>query len=130
MVEQVGRLQNYFPFLFAGFLKEYLFLILKLLVNYLPRANFYRSAKLQSVIITTNIKPLISFAYYMTSEEFTASVYCKKKEGFDNSALQAHCHNIFKETYTTETVTKLLQTIICEIMTAPHVLADHKEFSD
>ena len=24
----------------------------------------------------------------------------------------------------------MIQTIVCEIMTAPHVLKDHKEFSD
>jgi hypothetical protein len=116
--------------MFSSFLREYLFLILKMLVGDLPRPKFYRQEKLMSVVVTANIKPVISFAYYMTGEEFRASVYCRQKSEFDSVALQAHCHGVFREVYTAEAVTRLLETVLCEVMTAPHALRDHKEFSD
>jgi hypothetical protein len=75
----VGRLQNYFPFAFAPFLREYLVMLLRLLVHNVPRAYFYRTDKLLSVIVTANIKPLTCFAYYMSEGEFRGSVYCRQK---------------------------------------------------
>jgi hypothetical protein len=51
---------------------------------------------LLSAIITTNFKPLTSFAYYQTAEEFKNSIYSRKKADFDNIQLQQHCHLIFR----------------------------------
>lgn len=67
VLEQLGRLQNYFPFVYAPFLNDYLYLLLALLIQGLPRINHFRREKLLSVIVTANLKPLTSFAYYQTS---------------------------------------------------------------
>lgn len=71
--------------MFSQFLKQYLYLILKMLVTNVPKPKYYQSEKLLSIIITANIKPLTSFAFYMTAEEFQSSVYCRQKSDFDNT---------------------------------------------
>ena len=93
-------MQNYYPFVYSDFLKEYLFFILGLMVKGIPKPKYFQSEKLLSSIIIANFKPLTSFAYYQTSEEFKNSIYSRKRAEFDNLAIQQHCHSIFRQVYT------------------------------
>lgn len=49
-----------------------------MLVKNMPNPHLYKSDKLLSVIVIANLKPLNTFAYYFTPEEFSKSVYCRK----------------------------------------------------
>ncbi len=122
VLEQVGRLQNYFPFLFSDFLRDYLLLLVAFLANKLPNPHFCRTDKLLTTMLVANFKPFTCFPYYQKPEEFLASAASRRTHDCDNTALQQQCHLAFREVYSPQLVPQLLEVLVAQVMAAPHVL--------
>lgn len=71
ILEGVARLQITLPFLFTNFLTKYLQIVVSLLFE---SVNVSDNAKLVNCILTSNSKPLTTFAYYSTPNQFHESI--------------------------------------------------------
>lgn len=125
VLELVAKMQNSFPFLFTSFLKDYLIMLLDMLITKIP-ASRYCNDKLVSVIVVSNIKPINSYPYYTKPEDFRASIYSRKAPNSNNNQLQEHCYAVFQEIYNSELVRKLLIALISEVMTVDCVSEGQK----
>jgi hypothetical protein len=96
LLEQVGRLQISFPFMFRPFLSQYLMMLMTMLVQNMPKSNLYKDDKLLSVIVIANLKPLNTFAYYQSPEEFGKSIYCRKGSEVNCEEIQRQCNTVFR----------------------------------
>lgn len=63
ILDIITKIQHTFPFLFASFLKEYLELLITMVVVNIPSAKYIKD-KLMSVILTSNTKPINTYPYY------------------------------------------------------------------
>jgi hypothetical protein len=63
ILELVIKGQNSFPFLFSAFLKDYITMLLNMLIVQVPQGR-YRADKLVSTIVLANLKPINTYPYY------------------------------------------------------------------
>lgn len=63
ILELIAKMQNSFPFLFTPFLKDYLTLLLNMLMSQIPSGR-YSNDKLVSTIVISNIRPINTYPYY------------------------------------------------------------------
>lgn len=105
------KLQGYYPFAFTHFLRNYL----EIIINLLLKADI-KDIKLVDIIIQANIKPLGTIGYYMNGEEFANSMYSRRSKNQSFAEEQAKCHLIYLDVYGGDNPSQFARKILTDLL--------------
>ena len=102
---------------------------MNLMLNLLFSMN-YEDTRLTNAIIFANRKPISLYSYYISPAEFESSIYCRNQTPKLFTEEQAHCHDVYTQTYGGGNSTIIMEKILTGLMVKYSSDSDELIFED